>query len=308
MKKILVTPRSVTRNGHPSLDRLRERGYEVVMCRPGQLPTEGELLGLLPGCTGYLAGVEEISGRVLEAAAGLKAISRNGTGTDAIDHAAAQRLGVRILRAEGANARGVAELTIAMVLALARSLTATDQALKSGGWERFPGFELDGKTLGLVGCGRIGKMVAGFAVALGMEVKAFDLLADWKNAPAGFSYAGLQEVFESSDVLSLHCPPHAGGIPLLNRAALASLKKGVLVVNTARGGLIDPEAMLEALDSRHVAGLALDAYEQEPPADRRLVAHPHVLATPHIGGFTPESIDRAMSIAVHNLIEALQNP
>ncbi|MDD5199157.1 MAG: phosphoglycerate dehydrogenase [Terrimicrobiaceae bacterium] len=305
MRKILVTPRSVTRSGHPSLEKLRDARCEVVFCRPGQLPNEDELLDLLPGCAGYLAGVETISARALEAARELKVISRNGTGTDAVDLAAAERLGIRVLRAEGANARGVAELTVAMILALARSLSATDRAIKAGGWERCPGFELEGKTLGLLGCGRVGRLVTGFALALGMRVLASDPVANWQDAPPGFSYADRKEVYAQSDVLSLHCPPGADGRPALDRAALAGLKNGILVINTARGGLIDADAMLEALESGHVAGLALDAFEQEPPDDRRLTGHPRVIATPHIGGYTPESIDRAMNVAVENLLKEL---
>ena len=133
--RVLVTPRSATRDGHPSLQALADAGYETVFCRPGALPSEEELLALLPGCVGYLAGVETVSAQVLEAAKGLRAISRNGTGADAIDTAAAQRLGIRVLRAEGANARGVAELTLALILCLARSLTRNDQALKAHRWD-----------------------------------------------------------------------------------------------------------------------------------------------------------------------------
>jgi phosphoglycerate dehydrogenase-like enzyme len=306
MKKVLVTPRSVTRDGHPSLGKLRDRGYGIVVCRPGELPGEEELIELLPGCVGYLAGVERISGRVLETARDLKAISRNGVGTDAVDLPAAERLGIRVLRADGANARGVAELTMGLILALSRSLAASDRALKIGEWKRFPGFELEGRTLGLIGCGRVGRLVAQFAAAFGMRILASDPVAGWSAAPAGFSYTEPGQVLESSDVLSLHCPP-CGGAPLLDRETIGRLKHGVIIVNTARAGLIDTEPMLAALDSGRVAGLALDAYEQEPPTDRRLIAHPGVIATPHIGGYTPESIGRAMNIAVDNLLEALEN-
>ena len=164
---------------------------------------------------------------------------------------------------------------------------------------------MEGKTLGLIGCGTIGRLVTGFASALGMRVLAYDPFPGWADAPAGFQYAGLAEVFREADLLSLHCPPPAQGA-LLDAAALASLKKGVCLINTARAGLLDTEATLAALASGQVAGLALDVFEQEPPEDRRLLEHPRVIATPHIGGFTPESIDRAMTQAVDNLLKALQ--
>jgi phosphoglycerate dehydrogenase-like enzyme len=303
--KILLTPRSVTRQGHPSLAKLEEAGFELVLARPGETPQEDDLIGLLPGCVGWIAGVETVSARVLESAPDLRVISRNGTGADTINLAAAERLGIKVLRAGGANARGVAELTMALMLALARSIPATDRSLKAGRWERHHGFELEGKTLGLIGCGTIGRLVTGFASALGMRVLAYDPVPGWADAPAGFQYAGLADVFCESDLLSLHCPPPPGRKALLDAAGLSSLKKGVRLINTARAGLIDADALLAALASGHVAGVGLDVFEEEPPTDRRLLEHPLVIATPHIGAFTPESVDRAMTIAVDNLLEAL---
>ena len=305
MKRILVTPRSVTRNGHSSLQKLRDAGYEVILSKPGLMPGENDLVELLQGCVGYIAGVEPVSAMVLERAKDLRAISRNGTGADAIDLAAAEQLGIHVLRAHGTNARGVAELTMALVLALARSITATDRSLKSGKWERHPGIELDGKTLGLVGCGQIGRLVTGFATAFGMRVLAYDPVPGWDGAPKGFSYSDLAGVYRSADVLSLHCPLPPGGKALLDAEKLGALKKGVHIINTARAGLLDADALLDALASGHVAGVGLDVFVEEPPADRRLLEHPLVIASPHIGGFTPESIDRAMNQAVDNLLDAL---
>jgi D-3-phosphoglycerate dehydrogenase len=306
-RKILVTPRSVTRHGHPSLDRLHSAGWEIVFCRPGCQPDEEELLRLLPGCAGYLAGVEPVTVRVLEAADHLRVISRNGTGVDTIDLAAATRLGITVLRAEGANARGVAELAIAQMLALARHLTAGDASLKSGGWSRpATGFELEGKTLGIIGCGRVGQIVVRLALAFGMKVLAFDPAPPRDFAPGpDFRLAGFDEVLAAADCLSLHCPPTADGRPLVDAAALARMKPGALLLNTARHDHIDCGAVLAALDSGRLGGVALDVFDAEPPGDRRLVSHPRVLATPHIGGYTRESIDRAMDAAVGNLLAAL---
>ncbi len=303
--RILVTPRSATRDGHHSLQKLTAAGYETVFCRPGALPTEEELMALLPGCVGYLAGVENVPAGVLEAARELRAISRNGTGADAIDTTAAERLGIRILRAEGANARGVAELALGLMLCLARSLTRNDQAIKAHRWERYGGFELEGRTLGLVGCGKIGRLVTGFALAFGMKVVAYDPFPNWDGAPAGFCYAVLEAVLSSGDVISLHCPPRTGGLPVLDAAAIGSLKRGCLVINTARGGLINSETMLQALEDGRVAGVGLDVFDGEPPTDWRLATHPRVVSTAHIGGFTPESIDRALTTAVDNLLACL---
>jgi D-3-phosphoglycerate dehydrogenase len=304
--RILVTPRSLTRDGHPALDRFTEAGYEVVFCTTGQQPAEAELLQLLPGCVGYLAGVEPITAGVLEAAPQLKVISRNGTGVSSIDIETARRLGITVVTTPGANARGVAELAMAHLLALARGLTYSDRSLKMGGFDRAKGFELKGKQLGLVGCGAIGRTVSELAIAFGMSVRAFDPYPDNTFCPEGFVYADLDQVLAESDAISLHCPPPADGTPLVAAAFLGRMKPGALLVNTARGELLDEDAVLEALEAGQLAGLGLDAYREEPPADRRLVKHERVVATAHAGGFTKESINRAVDGAVDNLLEALR--
>ena len=304
--KILVTPRSLTRDGHPALDALKDAGYELVFSTPGCFPTEEQLLELLPGCVGYLAGVEPISARVLDSAGDLKVISRNGTGVDSIDLAAAERNGIQIRRAEGANARGVAELTLAHILALVRSVAFSDGAMKAQQWQRRKGIELEGRTLGIIGCGRIGRLVAEFAVAFGMKVLAFDPYPSPQFAPGGaFEYGPLQDVLSKADIIGLHCPAKAAGTPLIDRDAIARMKKGVYIVNTARGSLLDQDAVLEALESGRIAGVALDAFDREPPDDWRLIKDSRTVATPHIGGYTVQSVDRAVSAAVDNLLDAL---
>lgn len=304
--KILVTPRSVTRSGHPTLQRLEAAGWEITFCTKGKMPDEAELLRLVPDCVGWLAGVEPISERVLESAKQLKAISRNGTGVDNIDQQAAKRLGIRILRAEGANAQGVAELTVGLTLALVRSIPFSDRHLKAAGWERRKGIELQGRVMGLVGCGKIGQRVAVMATGLGMRVVGHDPYPDETFAePEDFRYASLDEVFAEADVLSLHCPPPSDGKPLVDPRRIDAMKDGVYLVNTARADLLDDPAVLDALDSGKITGVALDAYRKEPPGSDPLVQHEKVIATPHIGAFTEESVTRAVEVAVENLLEVL---
>jgi len=305
--KILITPRSLTRDGHPALDKLKDAGYELVFSTPGAFPTEEELLGLLPGCAGYLAGVERISAKVLNAASGLKAISRNGTGVDSIDLRAAERNGITVLRAVGANARGVAELTFGHIISMIRSIPFSDVAMKDSRWERRKGIELENRTLGLIGCGQVGQFVTGFALAFDMDVIACDPYADMSFKPSGkFSFTSIDDVFECSDVISLHCPPLPDGGPLIGAEAIDKMKDGVFIVNTARGSLLDTDAVLAGLESGKIAGVTLDAFDPEPPEDWRLVGNSKVIGTPHVGGFTMESIDRAVTAAVDNLLEALK--
>ena len=305
--RILITPRSLTREVHPALRRLQDAGYELVFCSPGQQPDESELRRRLPGCVGYLAGVEPISANVLETAKGLRVISRNGVGVDNIDLAAARRLGIAVCKAVGANARGVAELAMAHVLALARWVPFSDKSIKAGGWERRKGLELVGKTMGLVGCGHVGRLVAKLALGFEMNVLAYDVMPDRSFAPSpDFRYAPLDEVLAQSDVISLHCPAPPDGQPLIGAVALARMKKGVLLVNTARADLIDNAALAAALQSGQVTGAAMDVFKSEPPKDDPLVASDRVIATPHLGGFTEESVNRAVQIAVDNLLIELK--
>jgi D-3-phosphoglycerate dehydrogenase / 2-oxoglutarate reductase len=302
MGTILVTPRSLTTGAHPALERLAAAGHEIVLGPAGRMPSAADLARLLPGCVGWLAGVERITADVLAAAPDLRVIARNGTGVDAIDLAAARRRGVEVRRAEGANARGVAELTIGLMFALARSIPLSDVAIKAGGWERRKGVELEGRTLGIVGCGKIGRIVAGLAKGLGMQVVGHDPFAtDTGDLPL----VPLDDLVSTSDVITLHCPPPADGGPLLDARRFGLMRPGVFIVNTARHELIDIPALVAALDRGHVAGAALDVFDAEPPLDRAYLACDRIIATPHIGGFTDESVDRAVDVAVDNLLEAL---
>ncbi|MDD3470459.1 MAG: phosphoglycerate dehydrogenase [Thermoguttaceae bacterium] len=304
-KKILITPRSLTRSGHPAIAKLETAGYQPVYCTPGQTPSEDEMISLLPGCVGWLAGVEPITSHVLESAKDLRAISRNGTGVNNVDLEAAKRLNIAVLRAEGANAQGVAELAMGLFFALVRSIPFSDAHLKSAEWERRQGIELIGKTLGLVGCGAIGCIVAKSAIGCGMKVVGYDPFPnDFFAQTPGFAYVSLEEVRAKADLLSLHCPPLEGK-PLVDADWIASMKNGAYLVNTARGELLDETAVIEALDSGKLSGVAMDAFRKEPPTDDPLVRHPKVIATPHIGAFTQESVSRAVTVAIDNLLKFL---
>ena len=306
MKKILVTPRSVSKDGHPALEKLRRAGFEVVFCTPGVQPSEQDLMLALPNCVGFLAGVEPISEAVLEKADKLKVISRNGAGINNIDQDAAKRLGIQIRNAPGANARGVAELTLAHIMASIRAIPFHDGVLKCNDWQRRKGMELEGKTLGLIGCGNIGKIVARFGLALGMFVRAYDPWRDTRFSPgAAFSYVGMDEIWAQADIISLHCAAPSDGRAIVNAETITKMKDGVVLINTARAELVDDVAVAAGLESGKIAGLTLDVFHSEPPEDKSLLADSRVIATPHIGGFTNESVDRAVEMAVDNLLEAL---
>ncbi|WP_170386390.1 phosphoglycerate dehydrogenase [Ruegeria atlantica] len=302
--KIAITPRSLSGGGHPALSMLTDKGYELVFPAPGQTPSEDALLSSVPGCVGWLAGVEPIPALVLDQAEGLRVISRNGVGVNNIDLAAAERHGIAIERAAGTNARGVAELAIALMLAGFRHVPWSDAMLHQGRWKRRKGVEAEGRVLGIIGCGAIGQTVARIAIGLGMKVLGHDPYPPKGFSPEGYRQASLDEVFEMSDAITLHCPPSEN--PLIDASVIARLKSGVLIINTARAELLDDEAVLAGLESEKVSCLATDVFREEPPEPSNLLSHDRVIMTPHAGGFTEESVTRATETAVYNLLKVLE--
>jgi len=302
--RIAITPRSMSQEAHPDLAPLTGRGYELIFPSPGRQPSEAELFDQLPGCVGYLAGVEPVSRRVIEASASLRVISRNGVGIDNIDVAAAAERGIAIERALGANTRGVAELALTLMLCGVRHVAWSDKVLSAGEWRRRKGREIQGRTIGIVGCGAIGRALAELCLAIGMKAVGYDPFLD-TNSPvnANLRMVSLQELFAVSDAISLHCPP--ADKALIDDTALAAMRPSVVIVNTARAELVDDAAMLDALDSGKVSAFATDVFHAEPPSMTQLLRHEHTILSPHAGGFTDESVERATRIAVGNLLRRL---
>jgi len=302
---ILVTPRSLTKDGPDAdlLAPLRRAGYRVVTAVPGQSPTADELRNLLPGVVGWLAGVEAITADVLDAGPDLRVISRNGTGTDSIDLAATDARGIRVERAIGANAQGVAELAVSLALTAQRGIPWANDSVKDGGWQRDMGREFADTTVGIIGLGAIGVEVARLFTALGCRVRGFDPFA--QGSP--FAVTSLDEVFADADVVSLHAPAPADGRPLVDEALLRLVRPGSVLVNTARSALVDDDAVLAALGDGRLGAYAVDAFDTEPPTLTALLRHPRTLTTPHIGGYTTSSIRRATDVAITNLLNALES-
>lgn len=303
--KVLVTPRSLTEAPHAAVEAMARGGVEIVYATSGKLPDEAELLRLVPGVTGWLAGVEPVSPRVIDAASALRVVSRNGTGLDNLPLAELKARGIAVRTADGANARGVAELAIAMMFSAMRHLPYTDMGLKAGGWPRRRGIEFFDRTIGVIGCGAVGGTVARLAAAMGAHVIAFDpARPDLGIDPARFRWATHAEIFREAEILTLHCPPNRGG-PLVDRAVLGMVKPGLVLVNTARASLVDEPALVEALDAGHVQTYCVDVFDPEPPVFPGLASRPDVIASSHIGGYTEESVNRATEMAVSNLMESL---
>ena len=233
-----------------------------------------------------------VDAALIDAGTKLRVIARAGVGVDNIDLAAARRRGIVVMNAPSATTTSVAELTLAGMLTLARHVSAADRSMKAGAWEKkaFVGTELAGKTLGIVGLGRIGRRVGQLASAFGMTILAND--PGVATPVDGVAHVPLDTLCAEADYLTLHLPVTRSTTRMFDAARFARCRRGVRLVNTARGELIDEEALLAALDSGHVAGAALDVYTTEPPVDTRLSRHASVVATPHLAASTREAQER----------------
>ena len=308
---------TMPRMGHVVLiaDALPDSARAILAAEPGVeavvrtgLP-EAAVAAALHGVHGLIVrSATQVTARVLEGADALRVIGRAGTGVDNIDVEAATRRGVVVMNVPAENTISAAEHTWALLLALARRVPEADRDLKAGKWNRkLEGTELHGKTLGLLGCGRVGREVATRALAFGMTVVVHDpFLTAEAAARLGVTCADLETVCARADVLSLHVPLTDETRNLLSRDRLARVKPGVLIVNCARGGLVDEAALADALAGGRVGGAACDVFAQEPPGDHALLRAPRFVGTPHLGASTAEAQDRVGRRAAEQVLAFLR--
>jgi D-3-phosphoglycerate dehydrogenase len=282
---------------------LKEAGHELVV-KHYELD---ELVKAIADYEGIIVrSATKVTQAVIDAGKNLKLIARAGTGIDNIEHQYARSKGIAVLNAPGANSHSVAELVFAHLLALARSLNLTKASLSEGRWEKKAfgnGIELAGKTLGIVGYGRIGKIVARLATAWGMSVIVYDVV-DVKPE-AGIKQVSLEVLLKSADFITLHTPKASQ--PLITEKEIGMMKKGVYIVNCARGNAIDEKALLAGLNSGQVGGAGLDVYSEEPPKDLELVKHPRVSCSPHIGASTIEAQERVGIEIANRVVEHIKS-
>ncbi|MFE7227296.1 hydroxyacid dehydrogenase [Nocardioides sp. NPDC057577] len=263
-----------------------------------------------PRVTGVLLRTAGFSATDVAEAPHLRVIARHGVGYDSVDIEAASRRGIPVTITADANSRSVAEHAFALLLSVARKVPQADSAVRSGNWSTaradLTGQELDGRRLGLLGFGRIARRVAQIASAFDMEVLAADPQVSQSEAlRAGVTIMSPEELFASSEVLSLHAPLLPSTRQVVDARTLAVMPQGAILINTARGGLVDPDALLAALDSGHLAGAGLDVLPEEPPfPGDTLVAHDRVVVTPHIGGQTDQAMRRVAIEAATAILDA----
>jgi len=253
-------------------------------------------------------GRTKVTGEVFEVGRKLKVIGRAGVGVDNIDLEAAKKHAVIVVNAPVSTTLAVAELVFGLLLSSAREIPRADTAMKKGEWLKkdFEGVELSGKTLGIIGFGRIGMEVGKRAAAFGMNVIAYDpFVSEDDIKERGGEPVSIQDLYEWSDFISLHLPLNVHTRDLISQMALSQMKDGVRIVSAARGGIIDESALLAALNSGKVASAALDVFATEPPGSTGLVNHPKVITTPHIGAQTVEAQTRAADDIAHEVLAAL---
>jgi D-3-phosphoglycerate dehydrogenase len=268
-------------------------------------PSEDELAAACADARGILARLGTISAGVIESAPQLSIIARHGVGVDAVDLETATRHGVVVTTTGSENAAAVAEYTFALLLALARKVLAADSGMRKGAWSRdsLVGTELDGRTLGIIGLGAIGRRVARQANGFGMRVLAFDPGIDDAKDP-WISLTSLEDLLERSDVVTMHTRLTAETTRLIDARALARMKRGAYLVNTARGEVVDQQALIAALSSGALGGAALDTYEREPLAgDSPLRRLPNVVLSPHVAGQTGAALIRVAVSAARAILD-----
>jgi D-3-phosphoglycerate dehydrogenase len=280
--------------------------YEVIYA--GKTPSEADIVALCKqhDPVAIIVRYGKVGPEAMDAAPSLKVISKHGSGTDTIDKIAAEERGIRVVAAIGANAAAVAEQALALLLACAKSVVGLDQRMHAGHWDKatHKSIELEGRTVGVIGLGAIGLRFAKMADAMGMRVLGFDPYA--KDLPSYIEAAGLAAIWREADAISLHCPLTADNAKLLNAQTLAACRKGVIVVNTARGGLIDEAALLDAVKSGQVASAGLDSFAVEPMT----ALHPfhgesRIVLSPHVGGVTSDAYVKMGVAAAQNALAVL---
>jgi D-3-phosphoglycerate dehydrogenase / 2-oxoglutarate reductase len=282
--------------------------YDVVFA--GKTPTEEDIVSLCRrhDPVGIVVRYSRVGEAAMAAAPSLRVISKHGSGTDTIDKEAARAHGIEVRAAAGANAAAVAEQAMALLLGCAKSVVQLDQRMREGHWDKatHKSLELSGRTLGLVGLGAIGLRFARMAAAMDMRVIGFDPYAS--NTPEFIERVDLPTLWREADAISLHCPLTAENRNLVNAGTLSLCRKGVILVNTARGGLIDEHALLTAIRAQHVSAAGLDSFAAEPmPAGHPFQAEPRIILSPHIGGVTSDAYVNMGVAAVRNARSVIES-
>ncbi|AEM79286.1 phosphoglycerate dehydrogenase [Thermoanaerobacter wiegelii] len=306
-KKILITPRSFGKTSNVPFEMLKKYDYEIIRNESGKPYEESELINIIKDIDGIIVGLDKITSNVLKNAKKLKVITKYGVGMDNIDIEEAEKLGIKITFTPGANKESVADLAFSLMLCLSRNVIKLDNIVRSNKWEKIVGYEVYGKTLGIVGTGSIGKGVAKRAAGFDMKILAYDKYPDYDFADKiGMKYVDKKTLLEESDFITLHIPLSDETYHFIDEEEFNIMKNTAYIINTSRGGIINENALYNALKNKKIAGAALDAFEEEPPLNSKLFELDNVILSPHCGASTKEATDRMGIMAVEGLISVLE--
>ncbi len=305
--KVLITTSSFAKDGYSSIKLLHDAGYEAILNPYGRKLTEEEVLTLLLETKpiGMIAGVEPLTAWVLKQAEFLKVISRCGIGLDNVDLNAAKDQGIAVLNTPEGPTQAVAELTVGVIFDLLRRISYLDRELRKGNWRKETGSLLQGKKVGIIGLGRIGKRVAELLLALDAKVSGAEIKPDFQWLKMNqVQLISLKEILKESEILCLHLSYTEGNKHLIAKKEIDIMRKKAYLVNLSRGNIVEEDALYEALSNDHLSGAALDVFDQEPYSGP-LTRLDNVILTPHIGSYAKESRLKMEMQAVKNLLSVL---
>jgi D-3-phosphoglycerate dehydrogenase len=304
--KVLISSRSFGKSDPSPMEELKIRGYEIISNPYGRMLEEHELLELTKDVVGMIAGTEKITENVIKNASSLRVISRAGTGIDNINMVWAKKYGVSVFNTPDALTQAVTELTLALILSLYRRIVEADKNIRIGKWKPMMGSLLSSKTIGIVGLGRIGKRFALLVKPFELNIVAAEPAPDYNFASRqGIQLKSLKEVLKESDIITLHVPLSEETYHMIGETEFALMKKSSIIINASRGGLIDEDALTEALKKGLIGGAAIDTFEKEPYKGP-LKKLNSVILTPHIGSYAKEARVQMEMAAVENLIIGLK--
>ena len=289
------------------VEYLESHGCNVELISKGKEIPERQLIQNIGEYDAIIVGIEKITLSVVQSSKKLRIITKHGIGVDNIDVDAASAKGIVVTNAPGTNSDAVADLTFGLFLSLARSIPFADRSVKGGEWPRIVGVQINGKVLGIIGLGQIGKKVAKRASGFDMRVLAYDVFKDEAFAEKwGITYLSLDEVLADSDFISIHVPISPSTRRLISERELNLMKKEAFLVNISRGGIVDEEALYRVLKERGIRGVALDVFAPEPPTGSPLLDLDNVIVTPHMGGYSFEALRETGMVCARSIIDVFE--
>lgn len=303
--KVLVTPRSFGKTDPEAYDILESAGFEIVRNSTNGIMNEEQLKTHLADCDGVIIGVDPLTKDVLAAAPKLKAIAKYGVGLDNIDLDYCKERGIKVSKTVGANSDAVADFAFALILAVARQIVTIDKNCRQGNWKKLTSIDVSGQTIGILGMGAIGRGVAMRAKGFNMKVLGYDVLWDDKFAENNnIIRSSLEEIYREADFISLHLPLIPETQNIIGKEQLKAMKGNAILINTARGGLIDENALYDALKLKQIYGAGIDAFSQEPLNDIRWYDLENIVIGSHAAASTIGSTEKMGRIAAQNIVDA----